>query len=60
MPAKITFWGGVGEVGGNQFLLEDTLEGRTVRILLDFGMNFENLNKYYKFPYSPKKHSALR
>jgi len=33
---KITFYGGVAEIGGNKILLED----QGSRILLDFGMNF--------------------
>ena len=33
---SLTFYGGVGEIGGNKVLLED----RNARFLLDFGMSF--------------------
>jgi len=42
MPS-LTFYGGVGEIGGNKILLED---GDT-KIFLDFGMNFTRYGKYY-------------
>jgi|Deesub1362A_J573_1020465.scaffolds.fasta_scaffold00653_15 ribonuclease J len=42
MPS-LTFYGGVGEIGGNKILLED---GDT-KIFLDFGMNFARYGKYY-------------
>lgn len=40
---KITFFGGVNEIGGNITLIEDF--GYDVKLFLDFGINFE---KYYK------------
>lgn len=40
---KITFYGGIGEIGGNQFLVEDN----DTRILLDFGMSFNAEKKYF-------------
>lgn len=47
---KLTFLGGVNEVGGNQILLEDFRYN--VKVLLDFGINIkyfnENFDKYEK------------
>lgn len=37
----LTFYGGVGEIGGNKILLTDDES----RVFLDFGMNFEKLSK---------------
>ena len=44
--AKLTFYGGVNEIGGNKILLE---EGNT-KIFLDFGMSFASEGKYFEFP----------
>jgi len=44
---SLTFYGGVGEIGGNKILLRD---GDT-RILLDFGMNFAERSKFYSTPW---------
>lgn len=41
--ARVTLHGGVGEIGGNRFLVED---GET-RVLLDFGMSFGDRNAYF-------------
>ena len=43
---EFTFYGGVGEIGGNKILLEyeDT------RVFLDFGKSFSRENKYFDFP----------
>jgi ribonuclease J len=40
---KLTFYGGVKEIGGNKILLEDN----GTRIFLDFGKNFTLSNKFY-------------
>ncbi len=40
--AKITLYGGVGEIGGNKVLLEDG----SSRILLDFGMSFKKVGYF--------------
>ncbi len=40
---KITFYGGVHEIGGNKFLLED----KETRIFLDFGMQMGKANQYF-------------
>ena len=53
---QITFYGGVGEIGGNKFLLED----QDTRILLDFGMNFSERSKFYSEPWlSPRDERGL-
>jgi ribonuclease J len=44
---SLTFYGGVGEIGGNKILLED----RDTRILLDFGMSFSERSKFYSTPW---------
>lgn len=43
----LTFYGGVGEIGGNKILLTDS----KTRVFLDFGMNFEKERRYYEPPY---------
>ena len=43
----LTFYGGVGEVGGNKILLKD----RDTSIFLDFGMPFSIRSKYYSGPF---------
>jgi len=40
---KITFHGGVKEIGGNKFLVED----KGTKIFMDFGMNFSAENQYF-------------
>ena len=44
---SLTFFGGVGEVGGNKILIKD--EG--ANILLDFGRSFDLSRYYYSPPY---------
>jgi ribonuclease J len=41
--SKISFYGGVGEIGGNKFLIED----KGTRIFLDFGMQMGKVNQYF-------------
>ena len=43
--AKLTFYGGVDEIGGNKILLE---EGNT-KVFLDFGMSFSEEGKFFEF-----------
>ena len=38
--SRITFYGGVHEIGGNKFLLED----KGTKIFLDFGMQIGKVN----------------
>ena len=39
----ITFYGGIDEIGGNKFLLED----KGTRVFLDFGMQMGKANEYF-------------
>jgi ribonuclease J len=43
---RLTFLGGVNEVGGNNILLEDY--GYNVKIFLDFGINIKNFNENFE------------
>ncbi len=43
MDSKVTFHGGINEIGGNKFLLED----RGTRVFLDFGMQMGKANDYF-------------
>ncbi|MCD6247883.1 MAG: MBL fold metallo-hydrolase [Hadesarchaea archaeon] len=51
----LTFYGGAGEIGGNQILLEDD----DTRIWLDFGMPFSRANRYFSEFLQPRKLSGL-
>lgn len=54
--AKLTFYGGVGEIGGNCILVEDL----DTRVILDFGVPFASRSRYYSPPYlSPRSINAL-
>ncbi len=53
---KITFHGGIGEIGGNQFLVED---GDT-RILMDFGMSFKAEKDYFSEFLHARSSSVLK
>jgi len=46
MPINMTFYGGVGEIGGNKILLE----AANTRIFLDFGTSFSREDEYFEFP----------
>ena len=50
MPPRITCYGGVGEIGGNKFILED----KGVRVVLDFGTGFSDGSDYYDSSISPR------
>lgn len=53
---RITFFGGIGEIGGNKFLLQD----RGGRVFLDFGKNFGREKQYFDEPWiSPRKEDHL-
>jgi ribonuclease J len=41
--SQVTFYGGVHEIGGNKFLVED----RGTKIFLDFGMQMGKVNQYF-------------
>lgn len=48
---SLTFYGGVGEIGGNKILLE----AGSTRIFLDFGMSFKQSGLYFAEFLQPKK-----
>ena len=52
---RLTFYGGVGEIGGNKILLED----QGTRVLLDFGMSFGQSGKYFSEFHQPRKCNGL-
>jgi len=47
---RIICYGGVGEIGGNKFILED----RGVKVILDFGTGFSDGSDYYDTGISPR------
>ena len=52
----LSFFGGVGEIGGNKILLHD----KDVNVFLDFGKNFEKENQFYENPYiTPREEKHL-
>jgi ribonuclease J len=53
---KLTFFGGVNEIGGNKVLVED----QETRIFLDFGMSFSQAAKYYAEFLQPRTCSGLK
>ncbi|MBI3859266.1 MAG: MBL fold metallo-hydrolase [Thaumarchaeota archaeon] len=50
MPPKLTCYGGVGEIGGNKFLLQD----RDTQVLLDFGTGFSDGSAYFDSVIKPR------
>ena len=50
MLPKLTCYGGVGEIGGNKFLLED----RGAKVLLDFGAGFADGADYFDSSITPR------
>lgn len=50
---KLSFYGGVGVIGGNKILLED----KGTKIFLDFGMNFEKYARFFT-EYMPMRKCA--
>jgi ribonuclease J len=52
LPAstKLSFFGGVDEIGGNKIMLEN----RGTRILLDFGKSFKARSKFYDWNETPR------
>ncbi|MCX6775686.1 MAG: MBL fold metallo-hydrolase [Candidatus Micrarchaeota archaeon] len=52
---SLTFFGGVGEIGGNKILLKD----RKTRIWLDFGMSFSKSAEFYSDFLGPKKCNGI-
>ena len=52
---SLTFYGGVGEIGGTKILFEH----KGTRIFLDFGMSFNQAGEYFSEFLQPRKCSAL-
>lgn len=52
---KLTFYGGVHEIGGNKILLED----KGTKIFLDFGMQMGKVNQYFAEFVNPRKLSGF-
>ena len=53
--AKLTFYGGVKEIGGNKILLED----KGVRLFLDFGLSFCAMRKYFAGYLTPRNVNGI-
>jgi ribonuclease J len=47
---KLSFYGGLDEIGGNKILLED----KGTKVFLDFGKSFAKRSKYYDFFSKPR------
>ncbi len=55
--AKLIFYGGAGEIGGNKILVEDG----DSRILLDFGMSLRDRGRFFAEPFlQPRDEQSLR
>ena len=52
---KITFHGGVNDIGGNKFLVED----KGTKIFMDFGMSFSAEKKYFSEFMKPRTSNSL-
>lgn len=53
---ELTFYGGVGEIGGNKILVADA----DTKVFLDFGQNFEKESSYFHYPYlAPREEKHL-
>jgi len=50
LPPRVTCYGGVGEIGGNKFLLED----KGAKVLLDFGTGFSDGADYFDSSIEPR------
>jgi ribonuclease J len=56
MGIAITVYGGAGEIGGNQILLES----KDTRLFLDFGRNFSRESEFFVEPFlKARKHESL-
>ena len=53
---KLTFFGGVNEIGGNKILLED----KGTKIFLDFGMNFGKHSDFFTEYMPVRKCTSIR
>ena len=52
---SLTFYGGIGEVGGNKILLED----KGTKIFIDFGKSFAKIGTYFQEFVQPRKSNGL-
>jgi len=52
---KLTFYGGVKEIGGNKILLED----QGTKIFLDFGMSFSRRERYFEEFLNPRPSNGI-
>ncbi len=52
---NLTFYGGVNEIGGNKFLIED----KGTKIFLDFGMQMGKANNYFAEFLKPRKLNGI-
>lgn len=57
MSTKITFFGGVNEIGGNKILIED--KASDASIFLDFGMNFTKHAEFFEEFIEPRTGNGL-
>lgn len=53
---KLTFYGGVNEIGGNKILLED----QGTRLFLDFGKSYHDASKYFEEFLNPRTVHGLK
>jgi ribonuclease J len=52
---RLTFYGGIREIGGNQILLEDGDRS----VFFDFGLSFKRYKKFYEEYLKPRAGSGL-
>lgn len=52
---KITFYGGINEIGGNKILLED----KDTKIFLDFGKSFSRRTKFFEEYINPRTSNGI-
>ncbi len=52
---KLSFYGGVEEIGGNKILLEDD----DTRIFLDFGMSFHKRGRFFEEFMTPRTANGI-
>jgi ribonuclease J len=50
LTTKVSFYGGLDEIGGNKILLED----KGTKVFLDFGKSFAKRSKYYDWVSKPR------
>jgi ribonuclease J len=58
MSTKISFFGGVGEIGGNKILIED--KSSDASVFLDFGMNFAKHGEFFEEFIQPRTSNGIR